>query len=409
MLMNPRDEAVYTNFPLGSYSPVTETGDKDLDTLYDQITNNFLKGINRYHIIVMGVGSIKCLEKNTLSMLVQQRANIVGIDIHLFDLPSLYSINDEFKKEYICFEDNDIDLVYSQEFDSISLFAKNNNLTKVSVYCNAYNIKNFEYKYPNLKLECTPIGWQYPAFWTFKFTNLEETVINKTFWCGNWKYAPHRHLVSSYLARDLNNVNLSWYYNTSLESNIWFNLDSSPYKETLLEGQTKLTSSVPVVMDYNISKILPFDNSETVNIDHRKVPTKFYNETFCTIINETRFAQPFAALTEKTMQAIIHAKPFIMVGPPNSLKFIQDMGWKTFDKWWDESYDSESNHEKRLYKIFEVIDYIKSKSKEELEIMYKDMYEVLIHNQQQLVSLSKLFRNVNIDNNEYFRKIRNVY
>jgi predicted transcriptional regulator len=64
------------------------------------------------------------------------------------------------------------------------------------------------------------------------------------------------------------------------------------------------------------------------------------------------------------------------------LEYLRTFGFKTFDKWWDESYDIETNHHKRIIKIFEVIDYINSKSIEELKKIYSEMAEILNHNQE---------------------------
>ena len=45
-----------------------------------------------------------------------------------------------------------------------------------------------------------------------------------------------------------------------------------------------------------------------------------------------------------------------MVGNPQSLKVLKKQGFKTFDKWWDESYDDEFDFHKRMDKIVEVME-----------------------------------------------------
>jgi hypothetical protein len=79
----------------------------------------------------------------------------------------------------------------------------------------------------------------------------------------------------------------------------------------------------------------------------------------------------------------LHLKlPIILVAPPYTLEYLKTFGFKTFDKWWDESYDIEENHYIRIMKIFNVIDYINSKSIQELQKIYAEMKEVLDHNKQ---------------------------
>lgn len=412
--MDPRQEYIYFNFPIAEYSSIQNTHDKNLNTLYKQLKKNFLKDIQRKHIVVMMPGSIKFLEheNSKIGMLYRQLLNNQGLDIHLFDLPTLYHKDSPNSyKMYYNFENQDIEDVFCREFDSIAKFVKNNQLTNVNVYCNAYFIEYFLYKYPELELYCTPVGWQYPTYWTFNFTEAHPSSITKKFWCGNWKYAEHRHAIASFLS-PLKDVNLSWFYDadsTDLKENLWFDVSNFKYSQELLTGADYLKKHAPFVMDQSISELINLDNNKLPNIDHSQVPTKFYEESFCAVITETKYAQPFAALTEKTMQAIIHARPFVMVGAPYTLEYAKEMGWKTFGRWWDESYDLEENHEKRLEKILDVLTYIDSLSIEELQRMYIEMMPVINHNQKQLVKLQKTFQKHNIDNNKYFRTLRNVY
>ena len=74
--------------------------------------------------------------------------------------------------------------------------------------------------------------------------------------------------------------------------------------------------------------------------------------------------------------------PFLLAAPPYSLEYLKTFGFQTFDKWWDESYDQEEDHYARLIKIFDIIDYINSKSLEELNAIYQDMKTVIKHNRE---------------------------
>jgi hypothetical protein len=105
-----------------------------------------------------------------------------------------------------------------------------------------------------------------------------------------------------------------------------------------------------------------------------------YAEIFCDIVTESRFAQPTGNYSEKALHPIFYHKPFVLVAPPKTLEFMKRDGYKTFSEFWDESYDDEYNHEKRLFKIYEIIDFIDSKSIEELQEMYIQMKPILEHN-----------------------------
>ena len=59
---------------------------------------------------------------------------------------------------------------------------------------------------------------------------------------------------------------------------------------------------------------------------------------------------------------------------------MRERGFKTFSKWWDESYDDEIDGWLRLKKIMELILEISKRTQKELLDMYIDMSDVLQHN-----------------------------
>jgi len=65
----------------------------------------------------------------------------------------------------------------------------------------------------------------------------------------------------------------------------------------------------------------------------------FFNQCLVYVITETLGEHPYPYFSEKTWKAIVSKTPFMMVNAPGSLKKLQEFGFKTFDHWWDESYD----------------------------------------------------------------------
>ena len=139
---------------------------------------------------------------------------------------------------------------------------------------------------------------------------------------------------------------------------------------------------------------IPDGTFSSSNLDYKHT----FDPCFVCIVNETRFAQPTANFSEKTLVAINYGKPFIIVGPPKTLKYLKKFGFKTFNKYWSEEYDKIENHSQRMAEIFKVIDYINSKSLDDLNDMYRDMSEILNHNRKILRSLpyNKIIINDNI-------------
>jgi hypothetical protein len=86
-------------------------------------------------------------------------------------------------------------------------------------------------------------------------------------------------------------------------------------------------------------------------------------------------------ITEKTEKNFSSATPFIIISTPHYLKKLKELGFKTFDKWWDESYDEIEHESKRLTAIKELILNINSWSDEKCEQIYREMIPILKHNQ----------------------------
>jgi len=105
-------------------------------------------------------------------------------------------------------------------------------------------------------------------------------------------------------------------------------------------------------------------------------------ESYVQVVNESFFhySPNHMFITEKTLKPIACLQPFIVNGMPGSLAHLKHLGFKTFDKWWDESYDKEQDHEKRLQKVFAVVDKLLAMSHEEHQDMLLDMFEVLSFN-----------------------------
>jgi len=100
------------------------------------------------------------------------------------------------------------------------------------------------------------------------------------------------------------------------------------------------------------------------------------------IVNETIFYDEKLHLTEKIFKPIVCQRPFILVAAPGNLEYIRRYGFKTFDKWIDESYDLEKDAERRLDMINEEILKICSLPWNRLQEIFHDMTETLIYNKK---------------------------
>jgi len=84
-------------------------------------------------------------------------------------------------------------------------------------------------------------------------------------------------------------------------------------------------------------------------------------------------------ITEKTWKPILAHQPFIVIGQQKHLYALKKLGFKTFEKYIDESYDEKIGIEK--YKTIEKeIVRICNMKKDDLDLMYWDMMDTLKHN-----------------------------
>jgi hypothetical protein len=85
-------------------------------------------------------------------------------------------------------------------------------------------------------------------------------------------------------------------------------------------------------------------------------------------------------LTEKIFKPIVSKRPFILVGAPGNLVYLKSYGFKTFDRWIDESYDNELDPDKRISLITEQIEKLCSMSNSQLNDMYADVKSTVEYN-----------------------------
>jgi hypothetical protein len=115
-----------------------------------------------------------------------------------------------------------------------------------------------------------------------------------------------------------------------------------------------------------------------------------HHKTFISLVSETNVNPDNLFFSEKTYKPIVAKQPFIMYGNPHSLKYLKSIGFKTFDKWIDESYDDEKDFENRLDKVLKVCTDISNMDVSDLYKIRKEMDSVLEHNYNVFFELTDL-------------------
>lgn len=275
-------------------------------------------------------------------------------------------------------------------------FVENNYLKKVKIFTCEKNVEKLDKKYKHITVISKNIFLAIVSKYITETVLLEPDLnmklkrIEKKFWCGNITYNQHRHFIISFLYSKSGNY--SWYHKKSLIRNEFYcpkflqNInddkvfldtvarDNKKYFEILLYNDKELNEKCPIKMDNRRSS-----KSKTI--------IKYYDECFCSVVTETTYNSPYADISEKTLYAIAYAKPFIIVGAPGCLEYLKDLGFMTFEDFWDESYDKEKDPQKRMLKIFDLLEHIDDYSIEDLKNLYMRMYPILNHNLNVLKTL----------------------
>lgn len=123
--------------------------------------------------------------------------------------------------------------------------------------------------------------------------------------------------------------------------------------------------------------------SDTTTNASNVVPVDIYNDTCYSIITETFFNSDFVMLTEKTAKPLIAKRLFVMFAGTGYLAHLHRLGFQTFDNVIDESYDLESDNEKRWQMAFEQVKYLCSQPQTEILEKVKPILE---HNYNLFVS-----------------------
>jgi hypothetical protein len=155
----------------------------------------------------------------------------------------------------------------------------------------------------------------------------------------------------------------------------WISLNNLIYKpmpDDNIDDFNYLKDNAPFVID---SKYDLFYNL-AINITKED-----YEKTFISIITESLADDDTLFFSEKIWKPIMVGHPFILYGNQFSLKLLKEWGFKTFDKWIDESYDEVSDRVHRAEMVVRELKKFENKTIDELNKIREEMVEICTYNQ----------------------------
>ena len=335
--------------------------------------------------------------------------NSDGIRIWLFEPMCCYYEGEEFTQGFYSeFEfPEDTKRMRSVELDSIARYAHRNliNPKMITVLTGEYGVEKSFSHYSTLKLECQDLYLmtQRPIVGldTLIKKDFHKHQFKKHFISLNWRFTKHRQILANFLAGE--NGYLSWYFKDSIDvvkDNLYFDIEKwekqSPqvYKQ-LHDNNITCQANTPYIVDKPSDvgidselgiwpQVEEYKDGQTPSLYNTKETMlgNFYRDVFVDIVTETRFAQSCANYSEKVLQPMQYMKPFILLAPPHTLKYLKEAGYQTFNMFWDENYDTIEDHGERLKVILELIQSILHKPLHELHQTYEKMMPVLEHNKK---------------------------
>jgi hypothetical protein len=205
----------------------------------------------------------------------------------------------------------------------------------------------------------------------FKIANLEKI---KTYNCLQKRLRPHRTWIYKYL------------YDSGLLDHGMVSMNPFLGLSTEFEGQTipheqleALHKPLPLILyDHNNN-----ERDDRFYID--RILPQVHLDTWVTVISEASVGDSELTLflSEKAFKPIACSHPFIFMGNRGSLAKLREMGYKTFDGFIDETYDTLSTWE-RMQAVIDSIKEIHS-IKDKVK-WYNDMRPILEHNKNLLMS-----------------------
>lgn len=203
---------------------------------------------------------------------------------------------------------------------------------------------------------------------------LNITQRPKHFICLNRNsQRPHRYYLSLFFEKHK-------LYDKSLYS-LLMQLHLNDFKKLnyLEEYKKDVIKKIPLEIDTQ-NRIESLQGFHTGNTFYKQN----YLDSYFNIVTETCYESGQIFFTEKILKPLMCLQPFIVVSSPNYLKKLKNLGFKTFDSIWDESYDTIEDNEDRLLKIFDLILEISNWSLDECEKNYKSVLDICIYNRNHL-------------------------
>jgi hypothetical protein len=216
---------------------------------------------------------------------------------------------------------------------------------------------------------------------------IPEYIPEKLFLMWNRRFRQHR--IEMALCLEKNNLIDRSYISFSKDDveNPSKNFENTIDYQRIFDSNANLRLNMDILNTFSSRLPLVLDGETAINkmcedTDNETRP--YYQNSLISIITETNYNLPELTLTEKSFKPIKEKHPFIVVGVPGALKAMREMGFKTFNEFWDETYDETECNEVRMQQISYLTELIGKWTPEQILDFRRKVKPILDHNYNQL-------------------------
>jgi len=124
------------------------------------------------------------------------------------------------------------------------------------------------------------------------------------------------------------------------------------------------------------------------------IPYQVYNKSYISVIAETESSNDAFFISEKIAKPLILGQPFVVFGGYQYLSHLKELGFCTFDKWLDETYDSVRDAHDRAQAVAQSAIKFSNLSAAEQQRSLQEMREVLDHNRRLVLDKSWTMKSI---------------
>jgi len=253
-------------------------------------------------------------------------------------------------------------------------------------------------KYLNFVHQCNSIRPQAISH------DIEKDKIFLTF---NRRHKIHRTmLVGRLIEENLLDKSFVSFYPNCEGSNFKLSLMESQYLSTNRKHNYSLWLDKEFILDLSTDSI-----NANIHLAESAKLLELHKRSLISVICETKFDEDEISVTEKTYKAIAYKHPFIIIGPKFFLRYVKELGYKTFHPYINESYDDIEDPMARFEAIIAELKRLASLTKSELNQIQRELsliadYNHSIHNRnyENLDCKTTLFPYIN----QFEKNIENI-